>query len=63
MYVDKGYDFDIVTSAKNLISKLRKSNKWILIRYAKNKNDQIINNKKWESRKVLTASFFYNKKL
>ena len=33
MYVAQGYDFSIVTSAKNMISALHKSDKWVLIKY------------------------------
>ena len=35
-YKSKGYDFTIVTSAKNMIHALRKSPKWIMTRYSAN---------------------------
>ena len=59
IYIKQGYDFSIVTSAKNLINSLRKSKDWCLIRYNKSKENQ--NNGKWITRKVITASFFYKK--
>jgi len=37
MYVEKGYDFSIITSAKNLINSLRRSDKWCMYAYAKTK--------------------------
>lgn len=36
MYKRKGYDFTIVTSAKNMIHALRQSDKWIMTRYSAN---------------------------
>lgn len=36
-YKKQGYDFSIVTSAKNMIYALRKSPKWIMTRYSSNK--------------------------
>lgn len=33
MYVAQGYDFSIVTSAKNMIASLHKSDKWVLVMY------------------------------
>lgn len=59
IYVKQGYDFSIVTSAKNLISSLAKNKDWICIRYNKQKENQ--NNDKWITRKVITGSFFYKK--
>jgi len=35
-YKNEGYDFSIVTSAKNMIHALRKSDKWVLTRYSRN---------------------------
>ena len=37
LYKQKGFDFSIVTSAKNMITALRKSDKWIMTRYSANK--------------------------
>lgn len=59
LYIKQGYDFSIVTSAKNLISALSKKKNWCLIRYSKNTKEQL--NNKWKTRKVVTASFFYKK--
>ena len=59
-YTKEGWDFSIVTSAKNLISSLRKNSKWCLYRYGickGDKNSKI--NKK--CRKCYTASFMYKK--
>lgn len=33
-YKDKGFDFIIITSAKNMIAALRKSDKWAMTRYS-----------------------------
>lgn len=35
IYSKKGYDFSIVSSAKNLISSLRKNNNWVMYGYCK----------------------------
>jgi GNAT superfamily N-acetyltransferase len=37
-YKKQGFDFSIVTSAKNMIYALRKSDKWVMIRYGVSKN-------------------------
>ena len=34
-YKDRGFEFGIVTSAKNMIHALRRSDKWVMIRYSK----------------------------
>lgn len=34
IYIDKGYDFSIVTSAKNMIHALNKSQHWKMTRYS-----------------------------
>ena len=39
-YVEKGYDFSIITSAKNLINVLKKNNKWIMYSYIKSQNSK-----------------------
>ena len=63
-YVDKGYDFMIITSAKNLIMKLYNSNTWKMVRYgvkpqAYGETSTI--DRFREMRRCKTASFFYNK--
>jgi hypothetical protein len=35
-YVNQKYQFSIVTSAKNMINALNKSNEWVLIKYDRN---------------------------
>ena len=37
IYSKQNYDFSIITSAKNLIYALKKSNKWIMYAYSKSK--------------------------
>lgn len=63
IYVNEGYDFSIVTSAKNLIYSLRKSDKWILQRYSKNtkQTNEKESLKRTKRDKCKTASFFYKK--
>lgn len=66
IYVNKGYDFSIITSAKNLIYALRKSNKWIMYRYSIVKNDKKGKSKidsKIKHRDCYTASFMYKKEV
>lgn len=61
-YTKKGYDFSIVTSARNFIYSLAKNKKWRMIRLSVNKNSggQNYNNIKNSVRdKCKTASFFY----
>lgn len=36
-YTKQNYDFSIISSAKNIISSLRRSDKWIMYAYAKSK--------------------------
>ena len=63
-YTKQGYDFSIVTSAKNLIYALNNSNDWLLQRYSPNNQSK---SKKAQYKqdcirgKCKTASFFYNK--
>ena len=63
-YSNMGYDFTIVTSAKNMIMALRKSSKWTMIRYSVNKctsNKSVIDNNRSSMRNnCKTASFMYN---
>lgn len=65
MYVKEGYDFSIVTSAKNLIYALNKSPEWLLQRYSANKCSSAknaIDYKRGSMRSnCKTASFFYKK--
>lgn len=64
-YTAQGYDFSIVTSAKNLIYALNKSNDWLLQRYSANKCSSAksaIDYKRGSMRSnCKTASFFYKK--
>ena len=64
IYKNKGYDFSIVTSAKNMIKSLYKNDKWIMIRnsYCKCSSEKnAIDYKRKNMRvKCKTASFFYN---
>ena len=64
-YSDMGYDFSIVTSAKNFIYKLCNSNDWELRRLSVNRcnnNKSTIDcNRKSMRSKCKTASFFYKK--
>lgn len=61
-YKKQNYDFCIITSAKNLISSLKKSNKWCLSGYntkriCKSKTAKIDNHRKL--RNCNTATFFF----
>lgn len=62
IYNKQNYDFSIVTSAKNLINALRKSNKWCMSRYGVKKGT-ISDTAKIDSKRKLrdckTATFFY----
>lgn len=62
-YHDLHYKFSIVTSAKNMINALRKSDKWVMTRYDTNKystNKSAIDYKRKSMRKnCKTASFFF----
>ena len=64
-YTKQGYDFSIVTSAKNLIYALNKSNDWLLQRYSAencaSKKSSIDYKRKSIRKNCKTASFFYNK--
>lgn len=64
IYSELGWDFSIITSAKNLINALRKDNNWCLYRYSivkdsKSKKSKI--DSKINHRKCYTASFMYKK--
>jgi GNAT superfamily N-acetyltransferase len=61
MYTDKGFDFRIVTSARNMIHKLGKSDKWITTRYGKVDFDTKtkIKGLKKTYRHVVTGAFLY----
>lgn len=65
MYQKQGYDFSIVTSAKNLIMKLYSSNKWLCQRISINKRSNSKNAREYKRKsirnKCKTASFFYKK--
>lgn len=63
-YNKLGFDFSIVTSAKNLISALSRNDKWLLFRYGKQRNVAKRTSKIdrfRELRKCITASFVYKK--
>ena len=64
-YTKEGYDFSIVTSAKNLIYALNNSKQWLLQRYSASKsssNKNAIDYKRDTLRKQCkTASFFFRK--
>lgn len=62
IYNKLGWDFSIITSAKNLINALRKNKNWCMYRYSivkddKNKKSKI--DSKIIHRKCYTASFMY----
>ena len=64
IYINKGYDFSIITTAKNLINALRKDPNWCFTRYGitkptKDKRAKIDYNRK--IRQCATASFMYKK--
>ncbi len=65
-YTNMGYDFSIVTSAKNMIMALKKSEKWAMIRYNVNRcasnKSAIDNNRKSMRNNCKTASFMYKKR-
>lgn len=64
-YIKLGWDFSIITSAKNLINSLRKSDKWCLYRYSIVKDSNSKKSKidgKIKHRKCYTASFMYKRK-
>lgn len=64
-YTKQGYDFSIVTSAKNFVKKLYKSPRWVMKRIGTNKCSSVsssIDYKRASMRdKCKTASFFYVK--
>ena len=66
MYVKEGYDFSIITSAKNLINSLKKNDNWCMYKYAKQKPTNCKTSKIDKFRKVrsecYTASFMYKRR-
>lgn len=65
IYINQGYDFSIVTSAKNLINSLKRKKEWCLYRYSKPKRvfketSKIDRNRKIRD-SVYTAAFMYKK--
>lgn len=62
-YHNLHYEFSIVTSAKNMISALKKSKNWIMTRYSANKRESVkstMNYKRKSTRtNCKTASFMY----
>ena len=65
-YHNKGFDFSIKTSAKNLIFALKKNNVWLLNSYGfskgNNPKSKIDYKRKTLRSKTKTASFMYNVK-
>lgn len=65
IYIEQGFDFSIITSAKNLISSLRKNDKWCMYSYKKQKPTFCKTSKIDKNRKVRSecyvASFMYKK--
>lgn len=62
LYYKKGFDFSIITSARNLIYSLRKSKKWCLYRFGLVKDSENGKSKidsKIKHRKCNTASFMF----
>jgi GNAT superfamily N-acetyltransferase len=64
-YTAQGFDFSIITSAKNLIQALRKRDEWVLTRYGAascSSNKSAIDYKRASMRStVKTASFYYKR--
>lgn len=65
LYIYQGYDFSIITSAKNLINSLRKRKEWCMYSYKKQKptfckTSTIDKNRKVRS-ECYTASFMYKR--
>lgn len=61
-YHDKGYDFSIVTSARNFIYKLSNSKEWSMVRLGRNRMSNtgtVDKNRKSTRTNCKTASFFY----
>lgn len=61
-YKKLNYDFEIITTAKNLIYALKKSDKWCLFRYNKHRNVTSKSSKIDKNRKMrecATASFMF----
>lgn len=62
-YVDEGFQFSIVTSAKNMIFALNKSEKWKMIRWSNNHCSSIKSGIDYQRTSIRTncktASFFY----
>ena len=61
-YTRKGYDFSIITSARNFIFRLSKSNKWAMTRLSKSKRSTTGKIDRYRSSlrtNCKTASFFY----
>lgn len=65
IYSNYGYDFEIVTSAKNLIYSLNRNHNWQLVRIGINRmptTGSIDRGRKTIRNKCKTASFFYKTK-
>lgn len=64
-YTNQGFDFSIVTSAKNMIHALLKSNQWTMIRYSSQKCDSPKSALDYKRKSIRsnckTASFMYKK--
>jgi GNAT superfamily N-acetyltransferase len=61
LYSDRGFDFRIVTSARNIVDKMSKSKAWAATRWSVVKGGIKTENEKLKAahRKVKTASFKY----
>lgn len=62
MYTAEGYDFSIITSAKNLMITLRKNPKWVMVRHSSSSRHRGITALNDALRRnVKTASFYFRK--
>lgn len=63
-YSKQGYDFSIISSAKNLIGALKKDSKWCLYSYQKSKKSKTgkIDSLRETRNDVYTARFMYKKR-
>ncbi len=64
-YTNLGYDFDIKTSAKNLIKSLQNKKEWCFANYGKMRISEKskLDNRKSVRTECKTASFFYKGKI
>ncbi len=66
MYIAQGYEFTIVTSAKNMIVALNKSSRWVMIRWGVSQSSNSENSIDYKRKSMRTnckcASFKYRHK-